>query len=147
MPLNAVCVILKIQFQTSHSGIDKERNERQAATIWNPGRLCQVQQYIGSRRINKSVEDVPDWFHSFWIHAVHWEVWQPDLYKDCCGDIYCWIEVRGRTVQVDPLWPHEVRIVLKIRSLSALDWKSNKNYPLPSEYEATFWEIKGLQFL
>ena len=50
-------------------------------------------------------------------------------------------------VQVDPLWPHEVRIVLKIRSLSALDWKSNKNYPLPSEYEATFWEIKGLQFL
>ena len=30
-------------------------------------------------------------------------------------------KVRGPTVQVYPLWPHDVRTILKIRSLLALD--------------------------
>ena len=36
---------------------------------------------------------------------------------------------------------------LKIRSRSALDSKSNRKYPLPTEEDAPFCEISGLQFL
>ena len=62
-------------------------------------------------RVNVFPQDIPDGSERVGILAVHWEVRETDPDWDSFGNVRLRIKVRGPSIEIEALRPHEIRPV------------------------------------